>query len=416
MKKLFMILMLTAALAACHSYDDHDPMQIDRPVIDRTVIIYMAAENDLSVHGWNNLNDIREGSKKLSANQCLLVYVDRSHETELPWLGRFQGGQLTDSVSISDMGISQHDEYASDSRVFEDVLRYAVNHFHASQDYGLVLWGHSTGWLLEDSIPRTRGYGFDNGHNDRTTPTGYYLNIPTMNQILKRIPAHWSYIFADCCLFACLESAYEMRNTVDYIVGSVAEIPGQGAPYSKIIPDMFLPAEMACKAIADKYYANCSEAQPFAVIKNCEMDQLASATRTALQVISDNIDDAYPDMNGIIHYLYTDFHIMWGYRPEYSMFYDAGDFIKHHTPQEVYASWRQAYDRAVIHKLMATRWRTAIPWGGFYDNFKITEESYHGVSMFVPQDPRRGRYAKLNEDIKRLTWWNAVYEGSKWDE
>ena len=52
----------------------------------------------------------------------------------------------------------------------------------------------------------------------------------------------------------------------------------------------------------------------------------------------------------------------------------------------------------------------------FYDNFKITEESYHGVSMFVPQDPRRGRYAKLNEDIKRLTWWNAVYEGSKWDE
>ena len=217
--------MLTAALAACHSYDDHDPMQIDRPVIDRTVIIYMAAENDLSVHGWNNLNDIREGSKKLSANQCLLVYVDRSHETELPWLGRFQGGQLTDSVSISDMGISQHDEYASDSRVFEDVLRYAVNHFHASQDYGLVLWGHSTGWLLEDSIPRTRGYGFDNGHNDRTTPTGYYLNIPTMNQILKRIPAHWSYIFADCCLFACLESAYEMRNTVDYIVGSVAEIP-----------------------------------------------------------------------------------------------------------------------------------------------------------------------------------------------
>ena len=405
--------MLTMLLAACHSDDEYDyePVQINR-----TVIIYMAAENNLSIHSWNNLNEIKEGSKSLSDNQCLLVYVDRSHDRELPWLGRFQNGQVTDSITIRDMGISNHDEYASDPYVFENVLRYAVKHFHASQDYGLVLWGHSTGWVLEDSIPRTRGYGFDNGHNNMTTPMGYYLNIPTMNHILKNVPAHWSYVFGDCCLFACLETAYEMRNTVDYIVGSAAEMPGQGAPYSKIIPDLFLPAEKACKTIADKYYAKYSEAQPLVVIKNSEMDQLASATRNAIQAISENIDDTYPDMDGIIHYLYTDFHVMWGYRPEYSLYYDAGDFIKRHAPKDVYANWRQAYDRAVIHRLMSTRWRTVLPWGVYYNNFTITEDNYHGVSMFVPQDPRRGNYGKLNEDIKRLTWWKAVYKGSKWDE
>ena len=406
MKTIFTILLLVTALVACHSDDDYEPPT----QADRTVIIYMSAENDLSIYGWNNLEDIKKASKKLTGNQCLLTYFDRSHENELPWLGRIQNGQVTDSITIRDMGISDRNEYASDPNVFEDVLRYAVSHYPAKNDYGLVLWGHSTGWLMEDSLTCTRGYGFDNGHNNLTTPTGYYLNIHTLNKILKRIPVHWSYIFADCCLFTCLETAYELRNTVDYIVGSAAEIPGKGAPYNQIVPDLFLPSERACKTIADKYYAHCNEAQPFAVIKNSEMDQLANATRIALQNVYNNIDGIYPDMEGVIHYLYTDTHVMWGYHPEYSFFYDAGDFIKHHTSESVYASWRQAFERAVIHRLISTRWRTSMPWGGFYDDFTITEENFHGVSMFVPQDPETGNYAKYNRDIKKLTWWKAVFD------
>jgi hypothetical protein len=135
MKKILMMLTLTVVLVACHSNDDGGKEV--QP--ERTVIIYMAGENNLTIKAWNNLQLMKEGSKTLADNQCLLVYVDRSHPSELPYLARLRGGMLTDSVNLKDMGISTQDEYASDPHVFEDVLRYAVSHHTATKDYGLVL-------------------------------------------------------------------------------------------------------------------------------------------------------------------------------------------------------------------------------------------------------------------------------------
>lgn len=415
MKKLLAIITMAVALTACHSSDNDEPTEKAHP--QRTVIIYMAAENNLSIHAWNNLLLMKEGSRQLNDNQCLLVYVDRSHETELPYLARLSQGQVTDSVSLADMNISSKDEYASDPHVFEDVLRYAVSRYPASQDCGLVLWGHSSGWMMEDSLLYTRGYGFDNGHNDLQTATGYWLNIPTMNKILKKIPAKWSFIMGDCCHFACLENVYELRHTADYIIGSAAEIPGKGAPYDKIIADFFLPTETACKNIIDKYYSHVyatsfmQKAQPLVAIKTSEMDQLATTTRYALQAVKDSLDRShadYPDMKGIIHYLYADNHALLPHNPAYNIFYDAGDFIRHYTPSDVYTSWKLSLERAIVYRRMATEWNTQMAWDTFYNDFKITDENYHGVSMFVPQDPTAGNYAKYNQDIKKMSWYEAV--------
>jgi len=46
-----------------------------------------------------------------------------------------------------------------------------------------------------------------------------------------------------------------------------------------------------------------------------------------------------------------------------------------------------------------------------YANFEMTQEKFHGVSMFVPQDPtgKYGKYyAQYNQDIKQLQWCKAV--------
>ena len=44
-----------------------------------------------------------------------------------------------------------------------------------------------------------------------------------------------------------------------------------------------------------------------------------------------------------------------------------------------------------------------------YADFSATEEKMHGVSMFVPQDPTKGNYARFNEDIKKMEWYAATY-------
>ena len=112
-------------------------------------------------------------------------------------------------------------------------------------------------------------------------------------------------------------------------------------------------------------------------------------------------------MTGIIHYYHTDSNYD-EFRAEYNIFYDAGDFFSRYAPADVYRQWHQALNRAVVELRTSTKWATDKFWNRKYADFKATAEKMHGVSMFVPQDPAKGNYAKYNEDIKKMAWYAAT--------
>ena len=370
----------------------------------RTVLIYMSAENTLSYDSENDLEEIRQGSQELTNDDYLLVYYDRAKKDELPWLARIVKGQLKDSVSIADMQISEKDEYASNPAVFEKVLSYAYSHYPATAGYGLTFWGHASGWLREDSIAHSRGYGVDNGTNSPSYDSGYWLNIPTLRQALEKQP-HLEFILADCCNFMCLETIYELCEVTDYIVGSAAEIPAQGAPYDKVVPEMFKRKD-AAKAIMTKYAESYKDYLPLSVAKTVEVDALAEATRTVLKAIYSRLDTEYPDMTGLIHY-YNEYRAQ--YHPYYNVFYDAGDFVKKYATEAEYKEWKQALDRVISDKIFSKKWDTNKSWYSHYSDFEMTEERYHGVSMYVPQDPDLGYHKRYNDDLKLFGWYYATH-------
>lgn len=368
----------------------------------RTVLIYMSAENTLSSYSDYDLEEIREGSMQLTDDDQLLVYFDRDRKDELPWLARIVKGQLRDSVSIADMGISDKDEYASDPHVMEEVLSYAFSHYPATTGYGLTLWGHANGWIKMDSLAYSRGYGIDNGVNSSFHDSGYWLNMPTLKRILEKVP-HLEFILADCCNFMCLESIYELREVTDYVVGSPAEIPDPGAPYEKIVPEMF-KRQNAAQGIMEKYAADNQDYLPLSVAKTKEMDALAEATRTVLKAIYCRLDTEYPDMTDLIYY-YNEYNSR--YLPQYNIFYDAGDFVKKFATETEYKQWKAVFDRVITDKVFASSWTTNKSWYTYYSHFEMTEEKYHGVSMFVPQQ-ELGYYRRYNQDIKQLGWYWAT--------
>lgn len=370
----------------------------------RTVLIYMSAENTLSYDSENDLEEIRKGSQELTNDDYLLVYYDRAKKDELPWLARIVKGQLKDSVSIADMQISEKDEYASNPAVFEKVLSYAYSHYPATAGYGLTFWGHASGWLREDSIAHSRGYGVDNGTNSSSYDSGYWMNIPTLRQALEKQP-HLEFILADCCNFMCLETIYELCEVTDYIVGSAAEIPAQGAPYDKVVPEMFKRKD-AAKAIMTKYAESYKDYLPLSVAKTVEVDALAEATRTVLKAIYSRLDTEYPDMTGLIHY-YNEYRAQ--YHPYYNVFYDAGDFVKKYATEAEYKEWKQALDRVISDKIFSKKWDTNKSWYSHYSDFEMTEERYHGVSMYVPQDPDLGYHKRYNDDLKLFGWYYATH-------
>ena len=305
------------------------------------------------------------------------------------------------------MGIGTSNIQACNPELMEQVLRYAYSHYPAS-DYGLVLGGHSTGWLIEQEPSNTRAFGVDNGDGyTYSSKNKRWINVPTIARVLEHVP-HLKFIFADCCNFMCLETMYELRNATDYIIGSPAEIPAEGAPYEQIIPSLF-EKNTFYSSIIDIYHRTRNGEVPLSAVKTSAMDQLASATRYALDIVQAKNGNGYADTQGLIHYGYSassiDFH------QEYNLFYDAGDFFRSQLSESDYQLWKQALDEAVVEKRFAKQWRTCMTWRYTYSDFEMTEERYHGVSMYIPQDPNTeyGQYyAQNNEDIKQLKWYQSV--------
>jgi len=411
---LFTVMMTVAVMmmAACSKDEAPAPVQPEpkgggsRTVGQaKTVLVYMAGRNDLAGIVNDDLDEMKQGSKRLGNNDNLLVFVRRDKSEMLPWLARIKNGVVTDSVSLSDMGITSSDgeNRASDPVVMEGVMRYAFSHYPAMDgNYGLVLWGHGSGWLMDNEVKRvnSRAFGVDKGEDGRAL----WMNIPTMANILKGMP-HLKFIMADCCNFMCLEVLYELRNVCDYVIGSPAEIPDQGAPYDEIVPDMFADGRFYT-SIIDKYYKSVNGYLPLTAVQSSQMEQLAQATHQAMQAVQSNLNGDYADMTGLIHYYHTDddsdFH------PEYNIFYDAGDFFLAHAPQDAYQQWKQSLDQAVVERRNAALWNTDKVWFMKYSDFTVTDAKMHGVSMFVGQNPAKGNYAKYNEDIKKMAWWNAI--------
>jgi hypothetical protein len=398
--KILIVLVCVALLSACGKDDDET-----KTPQTRTVLVYMAGENSLSDYAEEDLKEIMDASFLLTEDDQLLVWFDRAKEDELPWLARMVNGQLKDSVSIADMQISDKDEYSSDPHVFEKVLTYAYGHYPATQGYGLVLWSHASGWLKADSIAYSRAYGVDNGSNSPYSNNGPLMNFPTIGRILEKQP-HLEFIMGDCCNFMCLESIYELRNATDYVVGSPAEIPDPGAPYATVVPEMF-KRENAARGIMQKY-AECYEDYiPLSVAKTSDMEALAEATHDVLKAIYGRMDTEYPDMTGLIHYYNES---PGRFNSNYNIFYDAGDFVKQYATDAEYKQWKQVFDRVVVDKTLATSWAVNKSWYIYYTDFEVTKEKFHGVSMFVPQDPNYGYYRRYNNDVKMMAWWWKAWE------
>lgn len=414
--KMMLVSILTAGmmtLTACSSDDDMlDEEQYNADMAnrgttqaDRTVLVYLAGYNNLSGNVEKNVCQLKNGSKNIS-NGTLLVFVRSQSSGKTPWLARIERGQVKDSLSVDDLGIRVNGNYACDPEMMGQVMKYAFSHYPA-KEYGLVLGGHSTGWLIEEEPNKsgTRAFGHDTG--DYIYGEAKWINVPTMARLLEQGP-HLTFLFADCCNFMCLETMYELRHVADYIIGAPSEIPGEGAPYEQMVPAFFEKTAFHT-SIIDKYHAAQKGCLPLSVVKTSEMDQLADATRTAVEILKSKIGTGYANTEGLIHYNYSGCNTTFHH--EYNIFYDAGDLMRSQLSQSEYEQWKRALDRAVIEKRYAEQWTTWLTWRYVYADFEMTPEKYHGVSMFVPQDPtgEYGKYyAQYNKDIQQLKWYEAV--------
>ena len=410
MKHLLTIISAILLFTACSKDDDSPSTPPEPEPARRTVIVYMVGENNLDPYMQNDINEMRQGRKQVAASENLVLYVDKLSKTEMPFIAKIN----TDG-NLDTLYRYEQDFYSSDPDNMIDVIDRIYQMCPAKEDYGLVLWGHASGWLMEDSVATRRGYGIDTGNNELRTYfderskesllKGKWLNIPSMQEAFKMLPMKWKFIMCDCCNMMNVEDGYELREVTDYLMGSPAEIPGYGAPYETIVPALFLHTENFYQAVIDAYADAYPNRVPLSVIKTSEMEALAETTRPLLSRINEYVNNESNLMDRHIYYnnTYVDGkrkHIM----------FDVREVVRKAFANEPskYENWYQVFQRAVPYNRIAEMWQTDSFIKINYNDFTVTDDYFSGVSMFFPMEQYGTEEWSCNKAIKKMSWYYAV--------
>ncbi len=285
--------------------------------IERSLLIYIAGNNNLSSYGIKNINDIKSSPfvpqyfEKGDPGDVLMIMSHLSGE--IPRLKRIymdKFGKVQEEI------LAEYPESSSvDPNTVEQVLKYAQTLFPAKEQ-GVVFWSHGTGWLPEGFYekPVETSFGYEQGAE---------IDIIELAEAVRLDKTKYSYIIFDACLMGGVEVACEFSPAADYMIASVTEILANGFPYAKVVQDIFSttdPLEVRLKTLAEDYFSYYSEssnpAATVSLINLTKIDQLASAMKSIYDKDRGRI--ASLDVSKIQRF----------YRSNKHWFYDLEDFAK----------------------------------------------------------------------------------------
>lgn len=408
---LFWIVWLIG-FSACS--DDDDSSKIDESQLDnRTILVYMAAQNSLSSFALSNFQGMLEGMASVDENNHLLVYLDTNVSGSLPEIIHlYKDAQQDVVVQETLYTYPEQDSSSVTIERMDDVFQRAFEAFPA-ESYGLILWSHGEGWLPESSALRSsRTFGQDGGSSGPKMELADLEEAISIGTTYLDGQQHFDFIYFDACFMQGVEVAYQLRNYTDYLIGCPLETPGPGAPYDLLMTPLFVSGEVDAIDIADTYFQyyndkydadvygsnlNWTFGAAISVVETDALPDLADATRQLYAQYADVLSELTVDDLSSVQ--------AFDYNRRYSgvykhAYYDFGDFVRSFSTDEEYAAWEQQLSQAVVYAAS-----TPTCYSAYCGVFTIS--AFSGLSTYVPFADED--YAAWNEAYASLDWTNAVY-------
>ena len=385
---------LLLGVTSCHWFNPDDEV-----VYDRTVLVYIAAENSLSYGAFHeqDIDEMLQAAGDIPANSRLLIYLDDTSNPRILSIEQQSGRRPTSRV-VHEYSEEQN---SGDVETLRTVMEWVCDHYPSSS-YGLIFWSHGDAWLPAKAVPQ-RSICIDNGRNNYSN-SGSKMDIADVADVLDGFPC-LEFILFDACFMQAVEVAYELRHVTRHVIASPAEIPNPGAPYERMVKPFFsVPFDGA--EVVEQYYRmyNDSVISVFgygsdrygvslSVIDCSRLDALADVTA---EMITKYVSrDEATDLKGIQRY----YPLSSKSRPE---FYDMNGYMRRLIKGEAdYVRWKSVFDLAVPYARSTAWW---------YSNDAYTQrvdlDNYGGVSCYVPQD--RSIYDGLNEKFRTTSWYVAA--------
>ena len=360
----------------------------------RTILVYMAADNNLVNSAWQNVDQMLVGMESIDGN--LIVYIDPQGGT--PQLLKIESGGKKTVV----------EEYAKENSASTSVLSRVIARTKAlypAESYGLVLWSHGLGWAPAGVIPKS--YSADDlWRKDPNAPLtkwfaqdgANYIDISDLAGALPR-DREFDFLLFDACFMGSVEALYELRNAAKYIIASPTEILSSGFSYDAILPELFADTprfEEVCRLFVD-YYRQSSSTWPYAsvgLIKTDELDALAAAAKAFYA-------SASPASADVSQVQYLE-------RMQTHVFHDLLDYYsKIGGDAALYAAFAGQLRKTVVYEDHTEYVFSAYSGPGVGPfNMCVKLNTFCGLSTYVPRD--LSALQLLQESYKETPWAKAV--------
>ena len=397
------LMVATCSFFAC-SKDDETTSFVSPYVENRTVMVYMAAENSLSSNAITDVREMLEGMRNdtLPESDRLVIFLD---DTSMPRI--YVVDKNTQAVTLSELKpVLQYDEdvNSSSAKQLGAFVDYVKANYPA-ESYGLLLWSHASGWLPsnfigdqhQDASSRRRSFGVDNQRNSASKyAEGHQMNIEDMASELNG--ENFDFILIDACVMQNIEVAYELRHTTKCLIASPAEIPEPGAQYKSMVRAMFKKNNTANEMLNAylKEYRN-SYGLVISALNTAEMDDYAAYMKSVVAAHRSELLSL--DTSSMLYYIH---YGTW--TKDYPDFLDMQGVMLKVLNADEYAQWKAKTDKMITCR-HAGFWYSAYP----KSKVSIDDAQCCGVTMHIPFEKYNANSWAFNEKYLETSWAKAVW-------
>ena len=191
-----------------------------------TFLLFLNGHNNLDSFGAYNINQMEQVGSSADLNMVVQWASIKNRKTQRLLVQKDNDTQKVTSPAVETLNPVDMGDYKS----LVEFVRWGVQKYPAKH-YFIAVWNHGNGWHLtsKDGGVQVRDISYDDN-------TGHHITTEQLGQALAesaQIIGHKVDIYgSDACLMAMAEVAGEMKNSVEYMVGSEEVEPGYGWPYN----------------------------------------------------------------------------------------------------------------------------------------------------------------------------------------
>lgn len=365
-----------------------------------TFLLFLNGHNNLSSQGEMNL----KAMEKIGSNESVNFVVEWGQS------GNEQTHRLLVEKSTNDqeitspilMSLKDHDMGNYQNLI--DFVKWGVDNFPAKH-YFVAVWSHGSGWHLKSlnlKKMNTSAVITDISYDDVTENeiTTEQLGI-AMGEIKNYIGRNIDVYGSDACLMQMIEVASEMKNSVNYIVGSEELEPGEGWPYEAFFRNWThapysTPAEIAIM-LSKEYLSAYSGGVygtrdvTFSALDISKLNRVLQSVSDVVKQIqsinTESIDKVKRSLRKVQSYFYSDFK-------DYGHLLQTLELLSLNANKSVFTSALKD-----VRELVLTN-----------DNSPKYKQST-GMTIWLPSSASNSylpRYRDLEFD--KITGWSQVFE------